>query len=196
MTPVPLDLTLLDLCQAAYDGPNPTYAAGDCRIYRTDLPNCTALVAAGSRTLEDWVTDLKAGWRADASAVLPLVLAVVPFPKPLALAGHSKGGSDIQDLAARLIEAGAPVWRLTTFEAPAVGPRDGYLEDVDGADYAHYGDEIVWLPPSTPHPRALLWFPEPALPIIDPHRDLVIDPFANHHILTAIRPALVRLLGV
>ena len=188
--PSPLDLTLLDLCAKAWDDPSPTYAAGDCRIYRTDTDDYTILVAAGSRTLADWVTNLKVGWRADASAVLPLILADVPFQKPLVLAGHSKGGADIQDLVERLALNAV---RMTTFEAPGTGSSD-ITWRMSGMDYTHRGDPVWGLPLGASHPRPLFLFDDPALPIIDPHRDPVIDPFINHH-LTTIRPALVRLLA-
>lgn len=195
--PLPIDLELLDLCAKAWDDPNPTYAAGDCRIYRTDTDDYTILVAAGSATpgmnmaefLRDWTANITADWQADASAALPLVLAGIPFPKPLVLAGHSKGGADIQEISDMLLsKTGVPISRLVTFEAPAVGGCYGWLRRVPGLDYAHHGDGVVLSPLGRPHPRPLTWFPDPALPEFP-------DLFANHHIATAIRPALVRLLA-
>lgn len=189
-----VDLTLLDLCAKAWDDPNPTYAAGDCRLYRTELAGWTALVAAGSATpgedfdefLADWAVNLTAGWQADASAVLPLLPAASSFGKPLLLAGHSKGGADIQDLAALLVHRGFAVARLVTFEAPA-GGLDAAVSALAGVDYAHHGDGVVTAPLGRPHPRPLTWFPDPPLPELP-------DPFANHHLATAVRPSLIRLL--
>jgi hypothetical protein len=188
------DLALLDLCAAAWGDPNPTYAGGDCRIYRTDWPDCTVLVAAGSATpgldfgefTRDWLINLTADWQADASSVLPQILAAMPFPQPLVLAGHSKGGADVQDLAGMLTVKGIEIVRVVTFEAPATG-LDVAVARLAGPDYCRAGDPVVHAPLGIPHPRPLTWFSDPPLPEFP-------DLLANHHIATAIRPALVRYL--
>lgn len=179
------ELELCDRCADAYAGPDPAYAAGDCRIYRWDLADCIILAAAATRTPRDWVTDLCAGWQADARAVLPLVLAT-RLDKPLVLTGHSKGGPDIIDLADLLLQHGVAVAQLTTFEAAIAGDRGGRLRQVPGRDWAHHGDVVPLLPPGWARPRPVTWLSAPALPEYP-------DPFSNHHLATAIRPALLAM---
>lgn len=181
------DLRLCDLCIAANAawaaGKRGDYDAGDCHVYRTDEYGCTVLAAAGSEQDEDWLTDLKAGWAADASAVLPLVLAA-RITNPLVLCGHSKGGPDILDLADRLIQHNVAIGRLTTFEAAIAGWHDGRLAGVAGIDWGHHGDLVPLLPFGWRRPRPIDWLLAPALPDFP-------DPWSNHSLTGAVRPALV-----
>ena len=195
------DLRLCDLCAAANAawaaGIPGTYNAGDCHIYRTDEDGYTVFAAAGSEQFDDWIVDLMARWRADASAVLSLLLwplsttgsPVIPITgTTLVLTGHSKGGADIIELADGLRLAGFSIARLVTFEAPIAGPHPGLRPAVPGPDYAHHGDGVPLVPLGRQRPQPLTWFPDAA---IDDDQDL----FANHHLATAIRPALVRYLA-
>lgn len=182
------DLRLCDLCAAANAawtaGTHGTYDAGDCHVYRTDEAGYTVLAAAGSERFEDWVTDLAARWRADASAALPLVLAALGSAMPLILTGHSKGGADVIDLADRLRLSGIPVRRLVTFEAPIAGAHPGLRSAVPGPDYAHHGDAIPLVPLGWARPQPLTWLSAPALPDFP-------DPWSNHSLASAVRPALI-----
>jgi alpha-beta hydrolase superfamily lysophospholipase len=186
------DLVLCDLCAAANDawaaGTWGAYGAGDCHLYRTDQDGYTILAAAGSEQLEDWVVDLMAGWRTDAAKVFPVLLDAQKTFLPLVLCGHSKGGADIIDVADRLRKAGIVAVRLVTFEAPIAGAHPGLRPMIPGADYAHHGDGVPMVPLGVRRPQPLTWFPDPALIDYD-------DLFANHHLATAVRPALVRFLG-
>lgn len=180
------NLRLCDICIAQFGHP-PRYAAGDCRVHRADENGFTILNFEGSRTGLDWVTNLHAGWNADATGVLPLILADrASFAPALVVVGHSKGGADAQDFADALIMQGIVPVKLVTFEAPAVNDRGGRLMPVHGNDYAHHGDPVPLLPPFTAHPRPLTWLTAPALPEFP-------DPASNHHLATAVRPALVAM---
>ncbi len=183
------DLDLCDLCALANDawaaGTWGAYGAGDCHIYRTDKDGFTILAAAGSETLEDWVVDLMAGWRTDAAKMLPVLLDAQKTFLPLVLTGHSKGGADIIEVADRLRMAGIVAVRLVTFEAPIAGAHPGLRPAVPGPDYAHHGDGVPLVPLGRSRPQQLAWLPDKALDDDD-------DLFANHHLATAIRPALIR----
>lgn len=186
------DLVLCDACAAANAawaaGTRGTFDAGDCHIYRTDQEGYTILAAAGSEQFEDWIVDLMAGWRSDASAVLPLIRASNAVSGELYLTGHSKGGGDIIELADLLKRGGIVIIRLVTFEAPITGAHPGLRPAIPGSDYAHHGDGVPLVPLGHQRPQPLTWFPDPALPESS-------DLFANHHLLTAVRPALVKLLS-
>jgi hypothetical protein len=198
------DLALCDICAAIYPRDDPDWGNDRIRVFKTIQSGCLVISPAGSRTLEDWAIDLQAfeerAARGLGSVTWPFfedVLTVIDAIEaecrasslPIVVDGHSKGGAEAQDIAAELTLRGIVVARLVTFEAPAVGALNGVLLSVPGIDFAHLGDDIVVAqPPGRPHPRPQTWFPDPALPEDG-------DLFANHHLATAIRPALVTYLA-
>ena len=200
------DLRLLDMCAEVYSRDDPDWGDWRIRVFAYYEQGYLCIVPAGSRQLEDWWLDLHAMevmpvilgggtawvttpfWLDVATVIEGVVSEVDQACLPVIVAGHSKGGAEAQCIAAQLKRRGIVAAKLTTFESPRVGSMDGFLADVLGTDYAHLGDAVVDAPPLRDHPRPLTWFLDPALPENG-------DRLANHHLATAIRPALVKYLG-
>lgn len=182
MTDVALDLEVLGFCADAYNRTDPDFAGADCRAFVYPSSIGPVLVFAGSRTAEDWITDVELGFGKDAQAIVDAVLA--KYPSGLVLAGHSKGGAEAQKMAELFDERGIGPLPLTTYGAPRTGNCGGRLLRWPRPDWCHTGDHVPGVPPLEPHPRQVTWIGT-ALPEN-------LDLFTNHH-LTAYRAALQAL---
>lgn len=192
------DLHMLDLAQGAYiDLPDIT--AGDAFFTLRLIEGL--LVASGRgtdpRRLRDLLTDADAvyiehpvlgpthaGFARDAEGVLAQLLAQAGT-RPIAFNGHSKGGSDAEDLAALYKHAGGQVVQVTTFGAARVGWLNGALYNVPGSDWWNADDPIPSVPPwiSFPRDRIRIGTPRWKLDVLDDHA------------LTAYRQSLIAHLA-
>lgn len=113
-----------------------------------------------------------ASFLADAEQLFWRLLPKLPADRPFAIAGHSKGASEAQLLAAMFKAIGRPAAFLGAFEPAAVGLLNGLLSAGPGLATRHGLDPITDLPPGRAHAQilcALPWLGPPARTPLDYH---------------------------
>lgn len=184
-------LEMCRLAQAAYTDPA-AWARGDAYATRTDVGDLTIVTFRGTRPedLEAWLIDLASfAVRLDpvfgpiAASFDDEVLGVAGqiisdlAGRRAALCGHSMGGAEAHNMAARVIAAGIPVDQVETFGSANAGAFNGVLRAIPGCDWRHRDDPVPFLPPDIDRPRLLQQVVPPRFEI-----DFVADHFVEEYL--------------
>lgn len=174
------DLLLADLALASYDLPA-TIETPNVHALIKESDGVVLLALRGTADAIALLRDAEAlherddpilgrtpdSFAADAEQILWRIFA--RFTGPWAGGAHSKGGSELLDLAAMMRVIGRPPVRIAAFEPAPVGPLAGLIDPAWTLITRHGDDEIPEAPPWRPHPSpvtALAWVgPRPLNPL-------------------------------
>jgi len=189
----PIDRRVVDLCAMDYNGAaTPTWETpGLIRAFLHREPSGLWVICEGTRPgkIADWLRDfdawkkrsdpsfgdLHAGFYEDALSVIFRLYHDLKG-ETVNFGGHSKGGSEAEDLAALWVYAGEKLGRVTALEPARTGKLGGLLADKPGiSTHVQWsdasGDPVTAEPLWLDHPRAMtvLKAPRFALDPIDYH---------------------------
>lgn len=186
------DLDLADLALAAYSEPA-TVETDNVHALIKERDGFMLLGLRGTNDIAALLRDAEASrarrdpilgstpdsFAADAEQILWRIF--FRFTGPWAGGAHSKGGSELLDLAAMMRVAGRPPERIVAFEPAPVGSLGGLIEPTWAKITRHGADPVTEMPPWRKHPipvTPLAW-----------SGSKPINPFAYHY-MAGVRAAL------